>query len=653
MMVGLALGPVGAGLDKLTVQEWRDDLAYLAAEMPAIHSDLYELVSPERFAAAVEELYEAIPDLEPHEIATGLAKIVALAGDGHSKLKLHHPEPGFRRFPLVGYDFDDGFYILAAMPPYERTIGSKIERIGEHDVKTAFDALRPLLSAENDHFARSLFARQVMIPELLHALGLIPDIDHIHLTLRDSGGRSSTLTVEPVSIEEWSEWGGGRKISVRTDPAINRHPGERYWFTLLENSDTLYVQHNATLNQAGESFAEFVRRLEQFVDAVDFDRFVLDLRANSGGTANIAVPLIDLIGRHPKINRRGRLFTIIGRSTYSAAVLAAGMLENRTRTLFVGEPTGQGTNLFGDAKLIRLPNSWLDLTISRRWWQCSVADDPRRWIEPDIRVPVTHADYMTRQDAALEAILNHRNLAPPTAPQTAEQAARYTGRYLFSPYQVLTVERTGNRLSFGVADVVDGPDWLGVMASSLYPVAGDRFLTDISGVTLRAAPAWRRSVDALTFDWHGVEKTFPRVPDDYAFPIELIDGGNIAGGANGPRIPNGLRDEVDLADDATVAGAVDRLLEDQDEMSRKIILEPRLNLAGYRFLRSGRYETAQRIFQANVDLFPRSWNVYDSLGEAYRYLDDRDQAVRNYRKSLELWPANGNAMRALREMRAF
>ena len=56
---------------------------------------------------------------------------------------------------------------------------------------------------------------------------------------------------------------------------------------------------------------------------------------------------------------------------------------------------------------------------------------------------------------------------------------------------------------------------------------------------------------------------------------------------------------------------------------------------------------AIRIFQLNVALYPKSWNVYDSLGEAYMNHGDKDLAIQNYQKSLELNPKNRGAVQAL------
>lgn len=71
--------------------------------------------------------------------------------------------------------------------------------------------------------------------------------------------------------------------------------------------------------------------------------------------------------------------------------------------------------------------------------------------------------------------------------------------------------------------------------------------------------------------------------------------------------------------------------------------EPELNTLGYSLLGAGRTADAIEVFKLNVELFPQSANTYDSLGEGYAVAGNKELALVNYRKSLELNPANKNA----------
>jgi Flp pilus assembly protein TadD len=59
---------------------------------------------------------------------------------------------------------------------------------------------------------------------------------------------------------------------------------------------------------------------------------------------------------------------------------------------------------------------------------------------------------------------------------------------------------------------------------------------------------------------------------------------------------------------------------------------------------------AIEVFRLNVELFPDSWNVYDSLGEAYMNKGDTKLAIDNYKKSVELNPNNTAGIEALKKL---
>jgi hypothetical protein len=53
------------------------------------------------------------------------------------------------------------------------------------------------------------------------------------------------------------------------------------------------------------------------------------------------------------------------------------------------------------------------------------------------------------------------------------------------------------------------------------------------------------------------------------------------------------------------------------------------------------------MFKMKVEDYPKSANVYDSLGEAYMINGDKKAAI-DYKKSLELEPTRGNAREMLK-----
>ena len=80
------------------------------------------------------------------------------------------------------------------------------------------------------------------------------------------------------------------------------------------------------------------------------------------------------------------------------------------------------------------------------------------------------------------------------------------------------------------------------------------------------------------------------------------------------------------------------------------VSESRLNNLGYVLMRQKKLPEAIALFKLNVEFYPKAWNTYDSLGEAYMTNGDKELAIANYKKSLELNPQNSGGREMLKKL---
>jgi len=80
------------------------------------------------------------------------------------------------------------------------------------------------------------------------------------------------------------------------------------------------------------------------------------------------------------------------------------------------------------------------------------------------------------------------------------------------------------------------------------------------------------------------------------------------------------------------------------------VSENRLNVLGYRLLEQKKVPEAIALLKLNVEFYPNSWNVYDSLADAYAANSEKDLAITNYKKSLELNPQNEKGREKLKKL---
>jgi glyoxylase-like metal-dependent hydrolase (beta-lactamase superfamily II) len=80
--------------------------------------------------------------------------------------------------------------------------------------------------------------------------------------------------------------------------------------------------------------------------------------------------------------------------------------------------------------------------------------------------------------------------------------------------------------------------------------------------------------------------------------------------------------------------------------------EVEMNRLGYQLINQNKLKAAIEIFKMNVELYPETWNVYDSLGEGYMLLGEKEPAIKYYEKSLEINPDNTNGVAMLERLKS-
>lgn len=80
------------------------------------------------------------------------------------------------------------------------------------------------------------------------------------------------------------------------------------------------------------------------------------------------------------------------------------------------------------------------------------------------------------------------------------------------------------------------------------------------------------------------------------------------------------------------------------------VRERRLNSLGYRLLRDEKYDEAKELFKINIELYPKSSNVYDSMGDAFNAQKDTVNAIIYYKKALAINPENRSSKRRLNQL---
>ena len=405
---------------------WRQDLQYLAANLQLTHPNLFFQVKQQDFNQAVAQLDTSISSKADHEIMVEMARIVALAGDGHTSLSLTQNRTGFRTYPLKLYWFDDGLYVTQSAAQLAPALGTRLVEIGGTPIDQAYARAAGAISHDTAIWVKAVSPNYLVTPEVLQALGIVPDLDKAAFTFENSDGTRITLPIAAPARGNTVDWLYLPHNAQPSTPVYRRNPNLYYWFDYLADSRSLYFQYNRCQEAATLPFAAFMQQLLDFVAGNDIARFVVDLRNNGGGSTLIIQPLVELfrqlVARHA-IDPASQVYVIIGRETFSSAVLNAIDFRSLGATL-VGEPGGWKPSGYGEVTILVLPNSGLQVSCSTRKFSDSLGVA----LLPDVPAVLSFADYMAERDPALEALkMAHANTWPTArtmAPAIRMEAAR-------------------------------------------------------------------------------------------------------------------------------------------------------------------------------------------------------------------------------------
>ncbi len=385
-------------------QAWTEDLDFLREELPQKHLNLFHTLSPEDFESGIEVLKLAAEGLSPHQNVVGLAALLARIGDGHSGIRLTNPALGFRRLPLRLYLYSDGLFVRQARPEQRELAGARVLAIGDRPTAEAVDAAGRLVNHENEMGITNGIPALLTTAEVLHALGLAASVDGASFDLELTDGSRRVVTLAPNPEESAGGWVDVAEANGTARALWRSRPEAAWWFEHLPADGLVYMQYNRVANEPEESFKDFCARLFGFVQAESVRRLVVDLRLNGGGNGYLNQSLIHGIIRSD-LNERGRLFAVIGRTTFSAAMMCTMDLERETQAVFVGEPTSAKPNHYSESGELFLPNSGVPVGYSWLFWQLSDARDARPWVAPHLPAALSSRDDREGRDPAFEAIL--------------------------------------------------------------------------------------------------------------------------------------------------------------------------------------------------------------------------------------------------------
>jgi hypothetical protein len=379
--------------------KWKKDLNYLEAALPQKHANLFFKTSEENFKKEIEDLKKSVETLNDDEVVDNIYEIIASIGDTHTSVY----KQALSIYPIQFYYFRDGIYVINTISRYERILYTKLTKINGIDIEKVENTLLPLIAVDNEAMIKKTIPKYLMNPEILHGTRIVPDTEKAVFTFENEKGEANDLVISSVNRDTFKD----KFIISEYDNSYPLYMQDRklnYWYKYLDAEKTVYFKYNRCLSQGDSSRLEdFISELLKFMDSHPVDKFIIDIRDNSGGSDRYMGPVIDWL-QGKEINNKNKLFVITGRATFSSAIINAVMLRKETNATFVGEATSGKPNHYGSVSSFQLPNSKITIQYSTQYNKVSEGDNSNTFM-PDRIIEVSSKDYSNKKDPVLDYIL--------------------------------------------------------------------------------------------------------------------------------------------------------------------------------------------------------------------------------------------------------
>lgn len=395
---------------KTTTIDWNTDLDFLAGQLSEKHYNLFAKRSKSDFLAEINAIKSATDRLTDLQVGLRLQQLIASMGDSHTSLNITQLVDRNKVLPLELNWLSDGLYIVKTTQANKELLGCRLLSVNGTPVSTVVDSLATLITVDNQAMLKSKVPHFFSFLQLLDYFGFT-DEQPVKLGLVTQAGESKTYPIEPVSVNKIST------VSFEPEslPFYLKNANVFFTDSYGPEDKIYYLLYNTCWSRELEakygnkerakkfpSFEEFEERAFQTLKKENVGKILFDLRMNGGGYSLQGTEFIEKLASFLKSNPEVKTYVVLGRSTFSSAILNAMDFKRLTNAVFVGEETSGKPNHFGEVKNFKLPTSKLTLNYSTKYFK--ETDEDVNTIKPDVLIELSFADFAKGIDPVYEWI---------------------------------------------------------------------------------------------------------------------------------------------------------------------------------------------------------------------------------------------------------
>jgi hypothetical protein len=380
----------------LSKADFIEDLLFLKKTLPVKHTNLFAKISQPNFEAKVDAIIARADDLNYESLTTELFKLTVSIGDEHTFI-----EPKFTKvLPIQFEHFTEGFFITGIDSANSTLLQAKLLAINNKSIANITSLFKGAIQTENPSYFDDHFLHLINNPAFLKGLGIISADDEAEFTLIDKNNKPVKLKLAAIQRNDLA-------IANLKYPRANllaKQQQGNYWFDYNTDRKALYFNYNECREEQDKPFEKFNNELFNLIATQHPEKIVLDLRYNNGGSSAVLYPFIEKI-KSSYLNQKGKFFVLIGKRTFSSAVMNAVDLKRNTNAILVGEATSGNINHYGEVRGFALPKSKIVIAYSTRYWE--TWKGKKGPLKPDTKVKYSVKNYMEAKDEALMQVFKN------------------------------------------------------------------------------------------------------------------------------------------------------------------------------------------------------------------------------------------------------
>jgi hypothetical protein len=372
--------------------------------------------------------------LSKAQFELAIARMVALADNGHSTLFMGPLSRANNRLPCCFYRFADGYYIIRARGACVPFLGAQLAAINGKTADAVADAMYRYSGGPRNHYEQFKSVMLFESPELLHAAGLARDAARETLTLTIPDGREQVVTLDALPPDE-------KAPHVYADSYLSPEPIEgedKGWTPLLAHSTatpqflrdyanpfhahydaakrTYYVQFRDNADEGPYAIGPFVTRVKHDTQTLKPEFVIADLRLDQGGNFTTTAGLMkELSGLAPSIRH---VYLLTSAWTFSAGIVSTALAKYHggDKVTIVGENVGDRMAFWAEGGEMDLPNSKISIGFATGlhdylkpcwrergcFWILYFFPVHLKTLTPDVIVPYRFDVYIHGRDPLLE-----------------------------------------------------------------------------------------------------------------------------------------------------------------------------------------------------------------------------------------------------------